>query len=410
MVGPDECIYGIPSTGRRVAKFNTIDSSFVEIGPDLGPFGWWCGVLAKNNCIYCAPNILGRILKIDTVKGTVTVINAELSENGYSMWSSGALGLDGCIYFMPCNARRILKLDPKDDSVSSVGDDLGGDKEKFTGTLLHNDGNIVGIPRRSKCIARFHPKTGNTSFVGGKSDIYFYCSDGVLGRDGKIYSADDFGNALMIDVTKNVWSFLRGPKDAHYGGRGWRAGILGNDGSIYWPPCDAKDVLKLNTDTEKLSLLECYGIGEHGANKWHGGGAVASDGAIYCFPYDATQILKIDPFNEFAMDLKNKIERSPETLCSIFSSRKSAEDTFYERSVRKFGKERILQAIQNVIKNSFVHDELCEAHNAYPFMIAASFENCPLSVILYLVQKEPSLLLSYNKDVFPLIHESRPCE
>jgi hypothetical protein len=54
--GEDGFFYGIPCNARRVVKFNPLDKSFTEIGPDLG-WGvakWVCGVLANtSNHIYC---------------------------------------------------------------------------------------------------------------------------------------------------------------------------------------------------------------------------------------------------------------------------------------------------------------------------------------------------------------------
>ena len=40
-------------TGFPVVKFNPVDNSLTEIGPDLGIGGgnWMCGVLANNGCI-----------------------------------------------------------------------------------------------------------------------------------------------------------------------------------------------------------------------------------------------------------------------------------------------------------------------------------------------------------------------
>jgi hypothetical protein len=128
VLGADKCVYGIPNDARRVVKFNPVDKSLTEIGPDLGTRStkWMGGVLAKNNCIYCAPYGSGRFLKIDTIKGTVKTFNIKLPESRYGMWAVGALALDGCIYYMPQSAKRILKLNPEDDSVTSVGDDFGG--------------------------------------------------------------------------------------------------------------------------------------------------------------------------------------------------------------------------------------------------------------------------------------------
>ena len=55
--GEDGFLYGIPCDAHRVVKFNPLDKSLTEIGPDLGEGGrkWECGVLANNCSIYCAP-------------------------------------------------------------------------------------------------------------------------------------------------------------------------------------------------------------------------------------------------------------------------------------------------------------------------------------------------------------------
>ena len=77
------------------------------------------------------------------------------------------LALDGCIYFMPSGAHQILKLDPNDnDALSSVGDDLGTDFNKYMGTVVGIDGCVYGIPHRSESIVKYDPKKDITLFVG----------------------------------------------------------------------------------------------------------------------------------------------------------------------------------------------------------------------------------------------------
>ena len=79
--------YGIPAHARRVVKFNPLDKSLTEIGPDFGEVGakWSCGVRANTGDIYCAPYLSNRILKIHTNDGTVeTLDDVELPEtSGY---------------------------------------------------------------------------------------------------------------------------------------------------------------------------------------------------------------------------------------------------------------------------------------------------------------------------------------
>jgi hypothetical protein len=51
--GGNGFLYGIPSDARRVVKFDPLNKSLTEIGPDLGEGGdkWSCGVLANTGSI-----------------------------------------------------------------------------------------------------------------------------------------------------------------------------------------------------------------------------------------------------------------------------------------------------------------------------------------------------------------------
>ena len=103
--GGDGFLYGIPSTARRVVKFNPLDKSLTEIGPDLGlgHYKWMCGVLANTGSIYCAPFCALHILKIDTIDGTVeTLDNVRLPETGEWLWESGALAADTNMIYTTC--------------------------------------------------------------------------------------------------------------------------------------------------------------------------------------------------------------------------------------------------------------------------------------------------------------------
>jgi len=41
VLGADDCIYGIPYNARRVVKFNPVDKSRTEIGPESGCVAYW---------------------------------------------------------------------------------------------------------------------------------------------------------------------------------------------------------------------------------------------------------------------------------------------------------------------------------------------------------------------------------
>ena len=87
--GNDGFFYGIPFDARRVMKFNPLDKSFTEIGPDLGEgrMKWICGVRANTGRIYCAPYCAEHILKINTIQGTVETLDDILINNNIYIWS-----------------------------------------------------------------------------------------------------------------------------------------------------------------------------------------------------------------------------------------------------------------------------------------------------------------------------------
>jgi hypothetical protein len=209
--GGDGFFYGIPFNARRVVKFNPLDKSLTEIGPDLGEGGAkrLCGVRANTGSIYCAPFLPDHILKINTNDGTVeTLDDVELPEIGYGLWASGALATDNSISYMPYSVRRIMKLNPDNDSLSSVGDDLGEGGWKFSGTVVGNDDFVYGIPYNATSIVKFDPTNPDiTSTVGEEAEELFMCGNGVLAGDGDIYAVNQAGQVLNVDTTRNNYTW-----------------------------------------------------------------------------------------------------------------------------------------------------------------------------------------------------------
>jgi hypothetical protein len=392
VAAPNGSIYGIPNHARRVAKFNPLDKSIAEIGPDFGDDGWgkWCGgAMTDSGVIYCPLSDSDRgILKIDTNTDNVTELDANLlPERGHGMWASCALALDGCIYFMPHNANHMMKLDPNNnDAMSSIGDGLGDERWKYSGTVIGIDGCVYGIPDSCSRIVKYDPINDITSFVGEEADEDFDChGNGVLGRDGCIYAANKDGQVLKIDSTNNFHCIVGNTVELDLYEIGWRDAILGMDGCIYWPPYRATQILKYDPHSNLTSL-----VGDHFEFykfKWSGGCA-APDGVIYCLPSNATRILTIDPLKEYTLSLKNHMEEHPEKLgCFFHSSDDIPDDTNFDRAVTKFGKKKVLELLEECMPPI---DRVCTVVNLYPFIIAASFKNSNVSVIYHLLRQMPS--------------------
>jgi hypothetical protein len=389
--GEDGFVYLIPYTARRVGKFNPVDKSFTEIGPDLGGgvMKWRCGVLANTGSIYCAPHHAEHILKINTIDGTVeTLDDVELPEAGDDLWASGALAADNHIYYMPFKARRIMRLNPDNDSLSSVGDDLGEAWYKYIGTVVGNDDHVFGIPLEATHIIKFDPTNPHTtSTVGGEAEETDECGNGVLAGDGYIYAANDAGQVLKVDTANNNYTWIG---DRIYSRvMGWGNPIVGADKCIYWPPYAANRVLKFDPETQQSPSLVGDDLGE--GSSWKGG-ALATDGVIYCFPSYSThslRVLAIDPFKEFSVTLQTNMQLYPDELgCLFLKDEEECDETFFESSLRKFGGDEVFKIIEDCLPlDAEWADAPTNAGSLPPFMVAATCENCAASVIYCLLRR-----------------------
>jgi hypothetical protein len=393
--GKNGFFYGIPYCARRVVKFNPLDKSLTEIGPDLGDGAckWECGVRANNGRIYCAPYCADHILKIDPIQGTVeTLTDIEMPETGNWLWASGALAPDNHIYYMPATARRIMRLNPDNDSLSSIGDDLGGGEFKYRGTVVGKDDCLYGIPNLAPRIVKFDPTNPDTTSSVGEFEKQLYCGNGVLAGDGYIYAASDSGQVLQIDTTINNYTWIGDP--IYSRGPGWGDPIIGADKCVYWPPFYANRVLKFDPETQQLPSLVGDDLGE-GYNKWQGG-ALATDGAIYCIPSSAKQILAIDPFKELVMTMQNSIQKYPQELGRLFA-KDGCNETFFGSAVRKFGIEKVFEfLVEECLPSDKEWANTCSGHSLPLFMVAASCENCSVSVIYHLLRRNVHDALSGN--------------
>jgi len=281
-----------------------------------------------------------------------------------------------------------MKLNPDNDSLSSVGDDLGGGYGgKYSGTVVGNDECVYGIPDDATHIVKFDPANPDTtSTVGEEAEEQFRCDKGVLGGDGNIYSANGAGQVLQVDTTSNNCTWIGDAIYSGYGSEGWGDPVVGADKCIYWPLCNANRILKFDPETQQLPSLVGDDLGG-GRSKWLGG-ALATDGVIYCLPSGATQILAIDPFKEFSAILQTNMTLYPDELGRLFlkDEEEECDETFFESSLRKFGRDKVFELIEECPP---LDAEWVGAHNGNlsPFMVAASCENCAASVIYYLLRR-----------------------
>ena len=398
LAAPNGYLYGIPLSARRVVKFNPVDYSMTFIGPDFGDgwFKWYNGAINDSGIIYCVPcNSRRGILKIDTNTDNVTELDANLlPEQGDHMWVSCAVAVDGCIYFMPRAARQIMKLDPNNnDAMSSVGDNFGYSRYKYTGTVIGIDGCVYGMPYNAKRILKYDPINDTTSFVGEKADSNrnFECNgNGGLGRDGYIYALTNHGRVLKIDTVNNSHRFVVDNSAIDTSETG--DAILGIDGCIYWAPCYNGYTLKYDPHSKQFSRVGDNfetEVDETELYNWFSG-ALANDGVVYCIPSNANRVLAIDPIGEFLATTKTVIQDHPKEFGYLFQTIE-AEVTNFDLAVVKFGQNVVFDALEKSMKPV---NDYCKESNLCPFMIAASYKESPVCVINHLLRRDLSWMNS----------------
>ena len=63
----------------------------------------------------------------------------------------------------------------------------------------------------------------------------------------------------------------------------------------------------------------------------------------------------------------------------------------FDSAVMKFGRQKVLEIVQEHVPPA---NEVCAVSSLYPFMIAASYKESPLSFVDFLLRQVPSLMNS----------------
>ena len=154
VVGPDGKIYCIPSSARRVLRFNP-QTNVVEQSSTTDVSGYQGGALASNGNIYMVPKGTGNIGVIDPVTFTVSKITTYIASNGTITNISSIGGSsqkfccavsapNGLIYCIPEGGSVILTIDPVTNIARQIGTGWGGDG--FSGGVLAPNGKIYISP------------------------------------------------------------------------------------------------------------------------------------------------------------------------------------------------------------------------------------------------------------------------
>jgi hypothetical protein len=143
-----------------------------------------------------------------------TLVGNEIEGNFLKWTSSSVTGADGCMYGIPYHARHVGKFIPIGMSLPPIGQDLG-------------------------------------------VSIVVKWSRGVLPNNGSIYcvSADGPAQILKIGTIRDTTAVrdVQGMPEPNMIGRRM-SGALALDGCIYFMPCNARRILKLDTENDSV----CY--------------------------------------------------------------------------------------------------------------------------------------------------------
>ena len=142
---------------------------------------------------------------------------------------------NGCIYGIPCDARRVIKFDPDSKSITHIGPDLGGGFKWTRGAIT--DSGVI------------------------------YCAP--LNEDRGI---------LKIDTNTNTVTELNVNLLPERGSEMWLSCAAALDGCIYFMPCDARCIMKINPNNNDAMSSVGNDLGR-GEDKYSGT-VVGIDGCV----------------------------------------------------------------------------------------------------------------------------------
>eukprot|EP00941_MAST-03F_sp_MAST-3F-sp1_P004674 g4674.t1 len=162
-------------------------------------------------------------------------------------------------------------------------------QDKWLGGVSSWDSQYVyGVPGHAKRVLRVTVATGKVDLIGPSFPGPFKWLRGVETPQAAYCLPSNANSILRIDSTHKCTT-IDLPKDV-WGRWKWHGGCY-IDGKIYAVPCDAKQVLVLDPETDEVTFM---GDSFEGRHKWYGG-IQAANGAMYCIPQCAKGVLKVVP-------------------------------------------------------------------------------------------------------------------
>lgn len=283
-------IIGIPSKYSHV----------LDINPETGEiFQWsdlevrelkgWCGgCLTQNGDVYGFPRGRDAFLRLDTERRSAEEITIGIDYDSDHHYG-GAINSRGVIYCPPRWHGAVLSFDTiKGNIVEIPLPDHLPDNDSFYGAVADFNDNIYFFPRGDKVRVLKCDGNGKLSFIGNvMKDVHF--NSGCLGYDGNIYGFGAYKNGILrIDThTNNIEVLEQGFPGGCFGAKmafnGKIYGVPGNEDRIVeFDPLEGKIVSYINLpDVQKGQMAKCAG------------GAIDRFGNIWCVPAMGEYIYKL---------------------------------------------------------------------------------------------------------------------
>ena len=431
VLGPDNCIYGIPGSALRVLRIDPFRGDEITFLGDSDDESskWGQGVLCSyDNNIYCAPCNAKQVLQInfaDSSNPTVTKIGRELGTEfglGLKWWGAAFVlkpkndeslpakicycghydpnndtpcnlcnnseeeNTKGFVYFTPHNAHRVLQLDPDDpSSINEVGtklSPLGG--EKFYGACVC-DGVVVASPggEGAQKVLVFDPSEDESNLIRPNLEPGpLKWIDTVLGLDeaayGLVHSAS---KVIRIEPKEALQRNLKAIEDLKAAKEKETKAIK-----------EGKQVEGLDAEEEidnvEHSSLKRIGKKTHLAAGAYGCGVLGNDGYVYAAP-TSSRVLRIDTFRQSldpAKGEKNTMlwlwRARPELWFRFFCHPLYNADFlhWFEDNSGAFdrvgngGSERGVKTVISSTRSSSKKDRVRSSHNAADFALQCGIE------------------------------------
>ena len=297
----DGKLYCSPNNASRVLRIDPATDATELIGDDLSAHGegsphMWSGIAAAaDGKLYCSPKAASRVLRIDPATGATELIGDDLSPQCGPHDGFGGIvaTADGKLYCWPKRSgrvpkhrrvpMRVLRIDPATGATELIGDDLTDWMGTWAGSFVPPEGIVAAADGKLYCYhgprrewkshtpefwVRIDPATGATELVTLEDVI----GDGVIEKWTLAVSMQPISGRRtekrVVPVCEvhphpygGCWDLIVAAADGklyrlyfswdrHYGGYEAGGVAAAADGTLYSPPLEGSQVLRIRLSSE----------------------------------------------------------------------------------------------------------------------------------------------------------------